>query len=122
MINTQATTANESKNPANSSVPPPNEFWVKKIKFYFNEILDINNDGKVNSNDIDMFRELYRQLKGLDHNSPKLASFSEFLQKWLTAIMLADQKFGNNDGSITIEEFFKYCEQLRIELYNRKTW
>jgi Ca2+-binding EF-hand superfamily protein len=111
-----------SRQQVNDQLTTVNDFWKKKIRFYFNEVLDVDNDGKVNSKDIDIFKEMFRQMKSLDHNSPKLVKFSDFLNKWLEAVMTADQKFGNNDGSISVEEFLRYCENLRHQLINVKTW
>jgi hypothetical protein len=63
-------------------VPQVNDFWYRKIKFYFNEILDVNSDGVINYLDIELFRNLYCQMKHLTADSPAVATFSEFLETW----------------------------------------
>lgn len=97
-----------------------NEFWQKKVKFYFNEVLDYDNDGLLNKNDVETFKELYKQMRNLKHNSPELEKFSKFLNLWIESIVA----FAGNpqSGSIDCDAFYKYCLHIRAQLIGKKTW
>lgn len=110
---------NGKQKSSGSTIAPVNDFWRKKINFYFHEVLDVNNDGIVNHLDLEIFKTLYKQMKHLSADSPVLVRFCEFLDTWFKAIMLADQKSGK-EACITAQEFSAYCELVRKELYGRK--
>ncbi|CAF1077507.1 unnamed protein product [Brachionus calyciflorus] len=100
-----------------------NDFWKKKIHFYFTEILDFDNDGRVSSKDVAGFKEMYKYMKKLKQDSPELDRFSKFLNVWINNILaITNKKTGGHETSITPEDFRKYCEKIRVELVGRKTW
>ena len=99
------------------SQSPVNSFWEKKISFYFIDILDIDNDGKVNANDILSFKEMYRHMKGFDIDSAQYKSFSNFLDSWKNAIT-----HNSPIDEITIEQFHAYCKNLREDLLKENKW
>ncbi|RNA10732.1 calcium sensor EFh [Brachionus plicatilis] len=100
-----------------------NDFWKKKIHFYFTEILDFDNDGRVSSKDVTGFKEMYKYMKKLKHDSPELDKFSKFLNVWISNILtVTNKKTGGHETSITQEDFRKYCEKIRVDLIGRKTW
>lgn len=100
-----------------------NDFWKKKIYFYFTEILDFDNDGRVSSKDVTGFKEMYKYMKNLKHDSPELDKFSKFLNVWINNILsVTNKKTGGHETSITLEDFRKYCEKIRVDLIGRKTW
>ena len=115
-------------------VPPTNDFWKKKIAFYFNDILDTNSDGKINTADISNFKEMYKIMKGLKQDSPQLTSFCEFLDKWMHAITDFRKRTGgaapapaepgkpSTEDDISLDDFSKYCEDLRLQLLKENNW
>jgi hypothetical protein len=78
------------------------DFWHKKMTFYFNEVLDVNNDGVVNEIDLETFKVIFKQMKHLSGDSPMLESFTNFLNTWFKAMMRGDK---NNDNSITLQVY-----------------
>ena len=92
-----------------------NEFWKNKIKYYFNEILDCNDDGNVDSEDIHIIQEFYKGIKDLNDNSPKFANFVNFLDKWKEVLFAGKER-------IYVEDFYKYCEDLRTQLLHQNQW
>lgn len=124
-----------------AAAPPTNDFWKKKIAFYFNDILDTNSDGKINIADISNFKEMYKIMKGLKQDSPQLTSFCEFLDKWMHAITdfrksnvspaaaaaappppPVDPTKPNPEDDISLDDFTKYCEDLRLKLLKENNW
>lgn len=105
-----------------------NEFWSKKIRFYFNEILDFDSDGRVSSRDVNGFIEMYKHMKGLRYDSPELEKFAKFLKIWIEKILtLSGKRPGysadRTETSISVDDFLKYCETVRRELIaNQLTW
>ena len=96
-----------------------NEFWNRKVKFYFDRILDFDNDGYLSQNDIDIFKEMYKLSKNLDNDSHDLHRFSMFLDKWLHSIY----DFTNNrTGFIAYEDFYDYCRYIRSLLLENNAW
>jgi hypothetical protein len=83
------------------NVPEVNDFWCSKIKFYFNDILDVNSDGVINSLDIEFFRNLYSQMKHLAIDSPELAQFSGFLQTWFRTMKDSGES-SNSDVTLDV--------------------
>jgi hypothetical protein len=77
------------------------EFWLRKMKFYFNEVLDVNSDGVVNETDMEMFELIFKKMKNIQsEDSQMFVNFKNFLNTWFTAIMRGDK---NSDKSITLE-------------------
>lgn len=117
-----------------AAAPPTNDFWKKKIAFYFNDILDTNSDGKINIADISNFKEMYKIMKGLKQDSPQLTSFCEFLDKWMHAITDFRKTSGgpapapaepgkpSTDDDISLDDFTKYCDDLRVKLLKESNW
>jgi Ca2+-binding EF-hand superfamily protein len=104
-----------------------NDFWHKKIQFYFNEILDFDNDGRVSSRDVNGFIEMYKHMKNLRSDSHELEKFSKFLKVWIETIMsLSGKRPGYSadrvDTSISVDDFLKYCEHIRLELVGQTVW
>ena len=108
----------------NANTTISNEFWHKKVKFYFGEILDIDKDGKLNSKDLTHFKEFYRIVKGYQPGSIDLEKFNKFLNKWIGSmlVMINKQKPNNVDVFVTLEEFNLYSERLRAELNGKKAF
>lgn len=98
-----------------------NDFWKKKISFYFTEILDFDSDGHVSSKDVEGFIEMYKHMKQLKKDSPELDKFSKFLNVWIDNILRLTNK-KTDETFITLEDFMKYCENIRVELAGHKTW
>ena len=71
-----------------------NDFWKIKIKYYFNEILDCNDDGKINAEDIKIIVEFYKDIKKLKENDKKIVSFVSFLDKWKSNLLAGNLRFG----------------------------
>lgn len=108
-----------------------NEFWRAKVRFYFTEILDFDSDGHVSSKDVDAFKDMYKYIKNLDHDSPELERFSRFLNIWIENILSITNQNNNTSSSssrpavettISLVDFTKYCESIRRELIGRSTW
>lgn len=108
-----------------------NEFWRSKVRFYFNEILDFDSDGHVSSKDVEAFKNMYKYIKNLDHDSPDLDRFSRFLNIWIENILAITNQSNNPYGSvsdrpaettISLGDFTRYCESIRRELIGRSTW
>lgn len=100
-----------------------NDFWRTKVHFYFTEILDFDSDGHVSSKDVEAFKDMYKYIKNLDHDSPELEKFSRFLNIWIDNILSMSEKFGEKShATISIDDFMKYCETIRGELIGRTTW
>jgi hypothetical protein len=77
------------------------EFWLRKMKFYFNEVLDVNSDGVVNETDMEMFELIFKKMKNIQsEDSQMFVNFKNFLNTWFTAMMRGDK---NSDKSITLE-------------------
>ena len=77
------------------------DFWHRKMKFYFNEVLDVNSDGVVNETDMEMFILIFKKMKNIhSEDSQMFINFKNFLNTWFTAIMRGDK---NSDRSITID-------------------
>ena len=77
------------------------DFWHRKMKFYFHEVLDVNSDGVVNETDMEMFKEIFKRMKNIQsEDSPMYMNFINFLNTWFTAIMRGDE---NRDKSITMD-------------------
>lgn len=87
----------------NNYAAAANDFWQRKMAFYFNEVLDVNNDGVVNNVDLEIFRSIFKQMKHLSGDQELLNRFNNFLNTWFRAIMQADKTHGDNDGSITLQ-------------------
>lgn len=64
-----------------------NDFWKIKIKYYFNEILDCNDDEKVSAEDIKIIQDFYKEIKKLKETDKKLVSFVNFLDKWKSNLL-----------------------------------
>ena len=94
-----------------------NNFWITKISFYFIDILDVDNDGKVNSHDIFSFKEMFSTMKQLDFDSDSYRNFSNFLDLWKNAIT----KNASGD-EISIQQFQLYCKELRDDLLINENW
>ena len=95
----------ESESTDNSKyITPVNDFWKRKINFYFYEVLDANNDGIVNSKDLEIFKLMYKKMKHLSQDSPVLVRFCHFLDTWFKAIMINEQK-KTKEPSITANVF-----------------
>lgn len=100
-----------------------NDFWKRKISFYFVEILDFDGDNRLGSKDVEGFKEMYKRMKNLTHDSPDLEKFSKFLNIWINKIYeLTDKKSDQSEISVSLEEFMIYCEKLRLELTGKTTW
>jgi hypothetical protein len=90
------------------------EFWLRKMKFYFNEVLDVNSDGVVNETDMEMFELIFKKMKNIQsEDSQMFVNFKNFLNTWFTAIMRGDK---NSDKSITLEVnsiliYFKFTKR-----------
>lgn len=96
-----------------------NEFWQRKVKFYFNEVLDYDNDGHLNKNDVETFKELYKHMRNLKQNSPELEKFSKFLNIWIESIVEFSK---TQTHSIDFDDFYKYCLHIRSQLLGKKSW
>jgi hypothetical protein len=104
-----------------------NDFWRKKIKFYFNEILDFDSDGRVSSRDVNGFIEMYKHMKGLRSDSREIEKFAKFLKVWIESIMtLSGKRPGysadRSETSISVDDFLKYCEHIRLDLVGQSQW
>ncbi len=93
--NSSKTNSNQSHKPSSSSTPkqPPiasthgepsttNDFWRIKITYYFNEILDCNDDLKVNNEDIKTIVSFYKEIKRLSEKGSRYNNFKNFIEKW----------------------------------------
>jgi Ca2+-binding EF-hand superfamily protein len=96
-----------------------NEFWKRKVKFYFNEVLDYDQDGQLNRKDVETFKELYKHMRNLKQNSAELEKFSKFLTIWIDSIVEFSK---TSNGSIDFEDFYKYCLHIRSQLIGKKSW
>lgn len=104
-----------------------NEFWRAKVRFYFTEILDFDSDGHVSSKDVDAFKDMYKYIKNLEHDSPELERFSRFLNIWIENILAITNQSSDHanrpaETTIALVDFTKYCESIRRELIGRNTW
>ena len=120
-------TAVESKSTESTDQKTLNDFWNKKIKFYFNEILDFDSDGRVSSRDVNGFMEMYKHMKNLKSDSPELSKFAKFLKLWIEKIMSLVGKMpgysaDRTETSISVDDFLKYCEHIRQSLIGQSTW
>ena len=78
------------------------DFWHRKMKFYFDEVLDVNSDGQVNETDIETFKFIFKKMKHISEDSPMFINFVNFLNTWFTAIMRGDT---NADKSISFDVY-----------------
>ncbi len=92
----KANTPGQSQKPSSSASAPKqppiastqgepshtNDFWRIKITYYFNEILDCNDDGKVNADDIKIIINFYRDIKRLSEKGSRYNNFKNFIEKW----------------------------------------
>lgn len=111
-----------------------NDFWRSKVRFYFTEILDFDSDGHVSSKDVDAFKDMYKYIKNLQHDSPELERFSRFLNIWIQNILSITNENNSaaavqnhtakppTETTISLGDFTKYCESIRRELTGRVTW
>ena len=96
-------------------------FWLKKVSFYFDGILDTDRDGKLNTKDLTYFKEFYKTCKNLKSSSPEYEKFSKFLNIWIGSMMQSVNK-AKSDGEnfVTGEEFRLYSNKLRAEIAPKK--
>jgi hypothetical protein len=96
-----------------------NDFWNKKVRFYFDTILDYDSDGFLSQNDIEIFKANYKLSKNLSNDSTELRRFSKFLNKWFNSIT----DFSNNHtGLISFADFYDYCKYIRTLLLENNEW
>lgn len=70
-----------------------NDFWRIKIKYYFNEILDCNDDRKVGSDDFKLILDFYKGLKHISETSQKYMDFEKYIEKWKTNLLAGEHIF-----------------------------
>lgn len=97
------------------STSDTNEFWRIKIKYYFNEILDCNDDGKVGSDDFKLITDFYKGLKHIAETSQKYMDFERYIEKWKSNLLAGKEHISGQD-------FHKYCAGLRNHVMKRKDW
>ena len=96
-------------------------FWHKKVTFYFDEILDTDKDGKLNTKDLTYFKEFYKTCKNLKSSSPEYEKFSKFLNIWIGSMMQSVNKTkSEGENFVTSEEFRSYSNKLRAEISPKK--
>lgn len=115
MSSNRHSVTSQSQGHHHESTSHTNDFWKIKIRYYFNEILDCNDDEKVNAEDIKIIQDFYKDIKKLKETDKKLVSFNNFLDKWKSNLLAGKD-------SISGEDFQKYCEGLRAHLLRHKEW